>query len=296
MCDTNSGISMKTFSIKEIENLTGIKAHTLRVWERRHDLLKPERTPGKGRLYSIKDLHKTFHLYLLTKYGYKVSLLATFSDEELTACVQQLKDENAQYENAVHILVLAMHRLETEQFSVILDACLDRWKTAILLDKVIFSFLLKTGLLWTGSRLMEEHFVVTAIRNKIIRGIEEINTHEQNSKRILLFLPASGQLDLLLLYTQYMLKAKGFRVLYMGNDVTMSNLEAIIQLRQPDCLFTYLPKKTNFNIAELSSLMKQMIPQARLIIVKNPAFAVQEPVHHNVLFLDHAAALSAVCE
>ena len=287
---------MKRFSIKELETLSGIKAHTIRRWEKRHSVINPQRSQGNSRLYSINELGKILNFSLLNKNGYKVSHLSALTNDELEQKIKGLVHNEGKQQKAVNDLIVCMHLFDTEKFEVICDTCLLTWSIDIVLTKIVYKFLQKTGLLWTGNGLTEEHFVVTALRSKIILGIEKANVTERQDKRILLFLPGAGQIDLMLLYTKYLLKIRGFQVLYMGNDISIANLKAVIQLKQPTIIFTCLPKRTNFKINELTSIMYELIPKSKLIIANNTESKVIKTNYDNAMQLDYENALSFICE
>ena len=287
---------MQNFSIKELETLSGIKAHTLRRWEKRHAVLNPKRSQGNNRFYSIIELIKILNFSLLNKNGYKISHLSALNNEELEQKIKGIVNDGGRQQKAVNDLIISMHLLDTENFEKILDTCLVTWSIDIVLSEIVYKILQKTGLFWKGNRLTEEHFVVTALRSKIFLGIEEAEVTKRKNKKILLFLPEAGQLDLMLLYTKYLLKIRGFQVLYMGNDVSIANLKAVIQLKQPTYIFTCLPKRTKLEINELSSIMYKIIPESKLVIANNPESTRIKIYYDNVLQLGYEDALTLICE
>ena len=287
---------MKSFSIKELEILSGIKAHTLRMWEKRYSVLTPQRSKGNSRLYSINELGKILNISLLNKNGYKVSHLSALSNDELEQKIKGLVDNDGKQQKAVNELIIYMHQLDMESFEMIFDTCLLAWSIDIVLNEIVYKFLQKTGLLWKGNRLTEEHFVVTTLRSKIILGIERAKVNERKNRKILLFVPEAGQLDLMLLYTKYLLKSKGFQVLYMGSDISIANLKAVIQLKQPNYVFTYLPKRIKFEISELSSIMYELMPQSKLVIANTPESRLIKTNYENVMLLGYEDAISFVCK
>lgn len=285
---------MKTFSIKQLETLSGIKAHTIRMWEKRHGVLNPQRNQGNNRLYSVNELNKILNFSLLNNNGHKVSRLSALTHDELQEKINELANKEERQQKAVNELILCMHQLDPEGFERTLDECIAAWSLEILINEIVYTFLQKTGLFWGGSRLTEEHFVVTALRSKIILGIEKSAINKKRSKTILLFLPEAGQLDLMLLYTKYILRIRGFQVLYMGNDISIDNLKTVIQLKQPDYIFTYLSKRTKFKINELSSIMQEVIPQSKLVIVNNRESRQIKAEYTNVVLPDYEDALSYI--
>ena len=283
---------MKTFSITEMELLTGIKMGTIRIWEKRYQLLLPVRNNGGNRLYSIDDLKKMLAISLLIKSKRRISYLAGLSTAELIRDSQSLDKDEQRFQKPLSDLIVAMYELDYEALSFILDSCLLTIESCEVMNKIVFPFLMKTGLIWNGSRLTEEHFAVTIMRNKLIRCIEEIGINQHPGKKILLFLPDTKQLDLLLLFTQFQLKKSGFAVIYMGYDVTMPNLETIIRLKKPHYIFTYLPQKTKFKIQTLSAIIESLAPATRCIIVRNIDEPIEPLGNQNIHIMNYDRALT----
>lgn len=263
------------------------------MWEKRYKVFEPIRKKGNVRIYSVVDLYKALKIGLLVQNGHKASSLSALTNDELEERIDRLKDDHTNRQNAVNDMVLSMYRLDIEHFEHILQHCFITWATDIVFSDIIYRFLEKTGLLWQGNRLTEEHFVVTALRSKIIRCIEQVEIYGKKEIKVLLFLPMAGQVDLMLLYTMYQFKTKGIHVLYMGHDVSINNLKTAIQLKQPDYIFTYLPKRTSFKVNELSSILYDLVPNARFIIANTESQAMK--VHsNNVIYLGYTDALSFV--
>ncbi len=258
-------MSNKKFSISDLEKFSGLKAHTIRVWEQRHKAFKPCRNNGI-RFYDVTDLSKILKLALLNKNGYRISSLSRFTPEEIDLKLQKLPTEQDHQDRILSQLFVHMYTLEPVLFEELVNTSLQVWDFDTVLKKIILPFLERTGLLWTGNRLSEEHFVVTVLRRKIIHGIETLAAPNNRLKKIMLFLPEGRQLDIGLLYTNYLLKQKGICVLYMGTDVSIKNLEQTLKATTPEIVFTYLPQKNNFDVDALATFMEQALPQSKLLI------------------------------
>lgn len=268
-------MEIKKFSINDLERFSGIKAHTLRTWEHRYALLKPSRTAGNLRLYTLDELEKVLNIALLKKNGNRISQLSTIPFKEIENKVSLLSNDGNQWQRAVNNLIRNMYSPEPESFERVLDELLLIWPIGILIEKIIFPFLNTTNLLWIGHKLNEEHLVVTAIRKKMILAIESVGLATKTDKTILLFLPDTKQLDLGLLYSYYFLKSKGAYVLYLGNDITIQNLKIFFQAHPPTYLFTYLQQNHHSFIIQLLECINLHAPNAKLIIgeyaIKKPA-------------------------
>ncbi|MES2880766.1 MAG: MerR family transcriptional regulator [Bacteroidota bacterium] len=285
-------MSKKKFSISDLEKFSGVKAHTIRVWEQRHKVFKPLRNNGI-RFYEITDLDKILKLALLNKNGYRISSICNFTQAELDIKLHTLPTDEDQQERILSQLFVYMYAIEPVLFEELLNTALRIWPSKIVLQTIILPFLQRTGLLWTGNRLSEEHFVVTVLRKKIIHAIETLTTAGANGKRVLLFLPEGRQLDIGLLYTNYLLKQKGMCVLYMGTDVSVKNLEQTLRATTPQVVFTYLPQKNNFDIITLAKFMEQTLPQSKLIIGQYQPYDVSAAQSNNyeVLVFEEAVAV-----
>lgn len=258
---------MKSFSIKELEVLCGIKAHTIRIWELRYATFQPQRTNGNVRRYSIDELSKLSKLALLSNSGYRASHICKMTEDELQSVVLQLKLDHERMQRAVCELIICMHKMDIRGFEMQLDDCFLSWPAETVIDEIIFPFLSKVGLLCKGRQLNEEHLVVTAIRKKLLWSIERLDTPTPNSKSILLFLSNEKQLDLLLLYLYYHLKKDGWEVIYMGVNISLKNLEELLSVKQTDYLLTYPSQRHTISLDELSPRMKKLSPETKLLVV-----------------------------
>lgn len=280
---------MKTFTIRDLERFSDIKAHTLRTWELRYNIPRPGRNEGNSRNYSLDDLKEILYMSILNKNGYKISCLSLLSPAETAAKLQSLTGEDNRKLIAIADMLVNMYTLDTPAFEAVLDDCFANMPLQQVLETV-YTFLLKTNLFWQGHRLIEEHLVVTAIRKKIIVGIEKTVIPVNPAKTVLLFLDGTKQLDLGLLYTNYFLKNLGVQVIYLGNDVSVSNLEVILQKHQPDFLYTYVSGKTTDYFSGMISLLNEYLPKAKLI-VSCQSRTIPSCSSDKIAFMDYERAL-----
>lgn len=254
----------KKFTIKDLERFSGIKAHTLRAWEHRYALLKPDRTSNNFRLYNLDQLKKILDIALLKKNGHRISALATTLEVEDK--LRLLRYDDDKWQKAVNDLTVSMYLQNNEIFEAVLDKFLLYWPIETLIEQVLFPFLKMTNLLWIGHKLFEEHMAVTAVRKKLILGIESVKSCPKTDKTVLLFLPDTKQLDLGLLYAYFFLKRRGGHICYLGNDVTIQNLKSLLPIHPQSFLFTYLPQNHHFPIEDLISFMNVNTSHSKLII------------------------------
>ena len=219
---------MARYSIKDLENLSGIKAHTIRIWEKRYQFIVPHRTDTNIRYYSDDDLKKLLNIAILNNYGYKISKVAVFSDELLHKRVLEVFEEGATASTQVDNLVLAMIDLDEDKFEKLFSGLILRMGIEATISDVIYPFLEKTGVLWQTGKInpAQEHFVSNLIRQKLIVAIDsQISKADDNGKRFTLFLPEGELHEIGLLFYSYMLRQMGHKVSYFGQSVPIESLK-----------------------------------------------------------------------
>lgn len=260
---------MDAFNIKELENLSGIKAHTIRVWEQRYSFLKPQRTLTNIRYYTNEELKIVLNIALLNKYGYKISHINKMRPDELTEKLISLSNSQAQQERIINELLQLTIDMDIEK----LEATLDQYVKAKGIDKVItqiiFPFLEKIGILWLANHVhpAQEHLVTNIVRQKLIVGIEGAFTHLSAAKTVLLYLPEGEYHELGLLYIYYLLKCKGIKVLYLGANVPMKDLEFVAAVKKPDFVYTHLTTvASNFNFDKFLSHLHNHFQSSSVVV------------------------------
>jgi DNA-binding transcriptional MerR regulator len=233
---------MNAFSIKDLENLSGIKAHTIRIWEQRYSFLKPQRSKTNIRYYGNEELKTILNIALLNKYGYKISHIDKMSPGEVREKVQSLSLEEAHQEKYINELLQTMVDLNIDGFEEVLNSHIRSKGIEKTITQLIFPFLERVGILWLSEQLKvaQEHLVTNVIRQKLIVAIESTTVYTPINKNVLLFLPEGEHHELGSLYLYYLLKARNIQVLYLGADVPIKDLEFVANLKQPHFVFTHL--------------------------------------------------------
>jgi len=233
---------MNAFTIKDLENLSGIKAHTIRVWEQRYSFIKPQRTETNIRYYSNDELKTILNIALLNKYGYKISHIDKMPPEEIRTKIVSLSNAQAQQERIVNELIQYMVDLDIEGFESVLDDYILARGIDKAITQVIFPYMERIGILWLTNHInpAQEHLVTNIIRQKLIVGIEGIHNHIRVEQSVLLFLPEGEHHELGLLYMYYLLKNRGITTLYLGANVPVKDIEFVARLKKPDYLYTHL--------------------------------------------------------
>lgn len=230
------------FSIKELESLSGIKAHTIRIWEQRYKFLKPHRTPTNIRTYDNEELKTLLTVALLNKYGYKISQIDEMQAEERLKVVLNLQYAEAQIENGVNELIGCMIDLKNIDFEEALNKHIQENGLQLTISELIFKFLERTGILWQTNRInpAHEHIVSNIIRQKIVSAINDLPLQKTAAPVYLLFLPEDEHHELGLLFVYYLLKKNHIPVLYLGANVPLKDVEYVIQLKNPQAAYLHL--------------------------------------------------------
>ena len=233
---------MNSFTIKDLENLSGIKAHTLRIWEQRYNFLKPSRTFTNIRYYSNEELKRVLNIALLNKYGFKISHIDKMNEAEINEKILSLNQMEAQQERIVNDLIKNMVDLDMVSFEDTLDRFILVRGIERAITQIIFPYLEKIGILWMTNHInpAQEHLVTNIVRQKLIVGIEGVSTTLKLNKTVLLFLPEGEYHELGLLFMYYLLKKRGANVIYLGTSIPMNDVAYVVNLKKPDYLYCHL--------------------------------------------------------
>ncbi len=218
---------MAVYSIKELEKLSGIKAHTIRIWEKRYNLIDPHRTNTNIRYYTDSDLKKILNVAVLNRQGIKISNIARLNDLELKEEIIRVSKSSLSHDTLVDSLVIAMIDLDEYKLESIIDKSISKIGFKATVMDVLYPFLNKLGILWQSGNVnpAQEHFVANLIRQKIIASTDNLpNTFNPKAKKYLLLLPEGEWHELALLFAQYLLKEANNEVIYLGQSVPYSDV------------------------------------------------------------------------
>ncbi len=241
---------MGKFSIKDLEQLTGIKAHTLRIWEQRYNFIKPQRTETNIRHYCDEDLKLILNISLLKDRGYKISKLADMSPVDLMAEVAQVTEKVLEFPDQISALTLAMIDIDEDRFERIMSNNILRHGFEKTMVNIIYPFLNRVGILWqTGSiNPAQEHFITNLIRQKIIVAIDGFTgKRKDDARKFLLFLPEGELHEISLLFAWYLAKSAGHKVVYLGQSLPFVDLQEVYKTHEPEFIFTiltYVPEES----------------------------------------------------
>jgi len=273
----NLNKKMGKYSISELESLSGIKAHTIRIWEQRYGLLKPARTKTNIRYYNDDQLKKILNISVLLKQGVKISELSMLSDSEMIAWLEKQEKEQStadvNYELFIHQLITSGLTYNEIQFTGIFSTCILRFGLEKTYENVLYPFLQKLGLLWGKDEInpAQEHFLSNLIKQKILTAIDGIPPVPTSKTSFILFLHEEEDHEIGLLFANYLLRSNGIKVIYLGQRVPEKNLIDAVQSCKSSHLMTFITTHQNKSIT--SGYLKRLsniFPKQKIIVSGNP--------------------------
>jgi len=260
---------MGRYSIKELETLSGIKAHTIRIWEKRHRLIEPKRTSTNIRYYSDDDLKKIINVSLLNSRGLKISRIAVMNDEQLNSEIIQLTSEFNEANLFIDQFTISMIDMEEAQFDKLLSHVIMKLGFERTILEVLYPFLKKIGILWQTGNISpaQEHFISNLVKHKIIVAIDALPIAPSDAQKIVLFLPENELHEIGLLFYHYVCRNLGFRTYYLGQHLPYSDLKSVCETHKPRFVVTALtasqrPQKTK----EYFELLVRDFPEVDILI------------------------------
>lgn len=279
---------MNSFTIKDLENLSGIKAHTIRIWEQRYSFIKPSRTDTNIRYYSSEELKKILNVALLNKYGYKISHIDKMADGEMREKILSLNQAEALLERIINDLIQCMVDVDMERLEQVLDKHIASRGIERTITQIIFPFLEKIGILWLTNHInpAQEHLVSNFIRQKLIVGIDTIATSLRVNKTVLLFLPEGEYHEMGLLFVNYLLKSRGVNTIYLGASIPLKDVAYVAKLKKPDFLYTHLTTAgQNFNFDRFVHNVTEQITGIPVIVSGQLTNTYQKKIQPPLTFI-----------
>jgi len=233
---------MIRYSINDLEKITGIKAHTIRIWEKRYNVVNPERTGTNIRFYNDEDLKKLLNISTLNKHGFKISEIVKMGTNQMCEKIIEISNTSGDYESYINNLIVSMIEIDEDKFEKVLSSAIIKMGFEKTITHIIYAFLEKVGILWQVGTInpAQEHFITNLIRQKLIIAIDgQENTPKVDAKTFLLFLPENELHELGLLFYTYIIKKSGHRVIYLGQSVPLKDILEVIKIRKADYIITY---------------------------------------------------------
>lgn len=289
---------MSTYHIAEVERLTGIKAHTIRIWEKRYNLVTPHRTDTNIRYYDDNDLRKLLNISTLLQQGLKISSLSGMTDKEISEHINKTSlqaEEDVITTGYINNLVSFMIGFDEAGFEKTFSSAVNRLGMFQAMIQVFYPFLHKTGVLWSVNEIMpaQEHFAMNIIKRKLQAAIDGLPPATNRSKKFVLFLPPGEWHEISLLFGDYIIRYHGYTSLYLGQSVPYENLEATIgQFKPTHLLGFYISEK---NTATIESDIKKLTgkyPKLTVLLAGSSVVNQKLRFDKSVIILEDPLALN----
>jgi len=260
---------MGHFSISDLEQLSGIKAHTIRIWEQRYGLLRPVRTATNIRMYSEDDLRRLLNVTTLYGRGQRISQVARLTDAEISAAVLACSNDIHDYHLQVNALLAAMLGFDEPRLSQLLSEAAQRLGFENMMLFVAYPLLQRIGLMWLAGTvdLAQEHLLAHLLRQKILAATDVLPSVPATARRWLLFLPADELHELALLFMNYLLRARGQHTLYLGQNLPLIGLTNVGLAYHPDAIVTVLTSQPErARVADFAREVQGLFPEALVVL------------------------------
>lgn len=261
---------MSSYSIKDLERISGIKAHTIRIWEQRFNIISPNRTETNIRHYNDEDLKCILNIGILNTYGYKISKIAKMPKAEITASVLEITGNNFDANVQIDNLIIAMAEMDEDRFEKFLSANILRNGFEKTFLEIIHPFMVKVGILWLTNSInpAQEHFISNLVRQKLIAAIDGIaHQSKPNGKKCLLYLPENELHEINLLFANLVLKKLGYKTIYLGQSVPYNDIKMVCDLHHPDYILTiFTCSLTEMSIEEYIEKICNDFPAQQLLV------------------------------
>jgi len=291
---------MGKYSIKDIERITGIKAHTLRIWEKRYGIVEPNRTETNIRYYSNEELKKILNISILNNYGIKISKIVGLTAEQLHEKVLEISAEEVEENLQIESLVIAMVEVDESRFEKILANCTLRLGFEQTLVDIIYPFFKKVGVLWQAGAInpAQEHFISNLIRQKLIVAIDGQGMMiKDGSKKFLLFLPEGELHEIGLLFYNYLIQKAGHKVVYLGQSVPLQDVVKVNDHSPADFIMTSTLSMSSIEgLNRLLERVLEVFPDRNVILasrvetpdklIKNKRLIFNQPLEEFKTFLE----------
>ena len=258
------------YSIRDLEHFSGIKAHTIRIWEQRYGILQAARTNTGIRYYNEGELKYLMSLALLNRNGYKISKLAKMTHAQISALVEGMVNLPNEHDAYIEGLVMATIDYDEERFDKILNTCFLQIGFESTVMKVIFPYLEKIGIMWVSGTVIsaQEHFMSQILRQKLLVAIDGLSSRQdKDSRTVILFLPNGEWHELSLLFLHYLLKSHHHRVIYLGASVPMNDIIQVGHALRPHGFFTILTTNpTGYSIPDYLNTLAEEFPHSQVFV------------------------------
>lgn len=281
---------MQRFSIKDIEALTGIKQHTLRMWEQRYNLPQPKRTATNIRYYDDADLKLMLNVSMLNRFGVKISKITKLTEQEIERMVLTYMEKDQSDTVLTESLINAMLQLDEMVFEKIFSKNILQHGLEKTMLEVVFPFLKKIGVLWQSGNINPayEHFIANLVRQKLMVAIDGQTKHiTPQTKKFILFLPAGEPHELGLLFANYLIRVRGHHTIYLGQNLPLADLVSVSNVYKADYVISVLT--STFKLKDTQDFVKaiaEKFPFAKVLMSGNQLLNKGIYIPKNVMVMD----------
>lgn len=291
---------MCVYSIKDLEHLSGIKAHTLRIWEQRYSFIKPKRTDTNIRYYSDEDLKLVLNISLLKNNGHKISKIAKMSENDIADEVYKITEKKLTYSEQIHALTISMVELNENRFEKIMATNILQLGFERTMVNIIFPFLHRIGVLWQTGAInpAHEHFITNLVRQKLLVAIDgQFEDYSDTAKKFMLFLPDGELHEISLLFANYLIKARKNKTIYLGQSMPLGDLKEIYSKHKPEFLFSVITNSPSQDrIQEYINQLSEAFPESDILLTGFQVIGQDLTEPENVHFLNKMDDLVSVIE
>jgi hypothetical protein len=285
-----------SFSIKDLAQLTRIKPHTLRIWEQRYGILKPQRSDSNIRRYNQEELKYLLNVAILYENGFKISQIAKLTNELLTSEVIKATASEAGHISHIQGLVIAMLELDEVRFDQQLTNNITTFGMEETITQIVYPFLQHIGILWQTNTInpAQEHFITYLIRQKLIVAIDEIGSQPKKTefKKFILYLPEGELHELSLLFTCYLVKLSGHKCIYLGQSLPLGDLAEVQAIHKADYIFTIITSTPCLEDVEPYLLnMNQLLPDVTIWVTGYQIFSQSINLPSNIVAISNPTEL-----
>ena len=257
----------QNFSIKDLESLSGIKAHTIRMWEKRYGVLEPERTETNIRNYGVTGLQKILNIAFLNENGYKISRISKLDDEEISNLVQNVTTSKSNYGRALKSMKVAMMNFDQPLFLRTYENLLINKTFSEIYEDVFIPLMIETGMLWQAGTITPAHeqFISNLVKQKLFINIEKLQKENasKTDKVFILFLPDEEIHDIGLYYANYEILSHGYKVIFLGQSLPMQDLTYLSTLYDNPIFVSHLTVKPDHLEQYLIDFKEHICPDGR---------------------------------
>ncbi len=281
---------MGKYSIKDLATLSGIKAHTIRIWEQRYGIITPDRTDTNIRTYCDSDLKKLLNIAMLNNNGLKISKISKLSEEDISLEVQRIGENETKYPVQIDRLVVAMVDLDRPKFELILSECIETMGFEDTCVHVLYPLLQKIGIMWMANSIQpaQEHFISSLIIQKMYAAIDQLYTGAPKGKKVVFFLREGELHEIGLLFFRYLMEKRGFDTIYLGQSVPYEDLKQTVEAHKPELLVTALVAMPEDDFVEsyLNQLSKSF-SKLKIVVSGFQISQFEKKLPKNILKIDN---------